>query len=184
MNSEIKIETPRTRLVIPSLDQAELMLDYCLKNKRHMAVWEPVREPIYYTLPYWQGLLTRSQKLYRRGTELRFAIFDKSSSQVIGVCHFSGISRGAFQACYLGYSVAEKHQGQGYMFEALSAAIDYMFDQQGLHRIMANYMPANLRSADLLARLGFATEGLAKSYLKIAGVWQDHVLSAKISPPC
>jgi ribosomal-protein-alanine N-acetyltransferase len=182
MNTEIKINTARTLLAIPGLDDAALMLDYCVKNQRHMANWEPLREHNYYTLPYWQGLLTRSHKLCIRGTELRFAIFNKSRTEVIGVCHFSGISRGAFQACYLGYSVAEKHQGQGYMFEALSAAIDYVFHQQGLHRIMANYMPENQRSAQLLARLGFATEGLAKSYLKIAGVWQDHVLSARVNP--
>lgn len=67
------------------------------------------------------------------------------------------------------------------MFEALQVAIKYMLSEVGLHRIMANHMPHNERSAKLLKRLGFEVEGLARSYLKINGVWQDHVLTARIN---
>ena len=45
-----------------------------------------------------------------------------------------------------------------------------------LHRIMANHLPTNVRSANLLRRLGFVPEGYARDYLLIAGRWQDHVL--------
>lgn len=47
---------------------------------------------------------------------------------------------------------------------------------------MANYTPSNIRSEKLLTKLGFEKEGLAKSYFKIAGSWQDHVLTSKINP--
>lgn len=47
-----------------------------------------------------------------------------------------------------------------------------------MHRIMANYMPHNQRSGNLLTRLGFEREGYAKKYLLIDGTWQDHVLTA------
>ena len=43
---------------------------------------------------------------------------------------------------------------------------------------MANDMPHNKRSGDLLARLGFEKEGYAKDYLLIDGEWRDHVLTA------
>ncbi|MGS6274334.1 GNAT family N-acetyltransferase, partial [Enterobacter hormaechei] len=66
----------------------------------------------------------------------------------------------------------------GLMFEALTAAIRYMQRTQHIHRIMANYMPHNKRSGDLLARLGFEKEGYAKDYLLIDGEWRDHVLTA------
>jgi starch phosphorylase len=68
------------------------------------------------------------------------------------------------------------------MQEALEAAIAYMFETQNLHRIMANYIPGNERSARLLERLGFEREGYAKAYLNIAGRWQDHVLTARVNP--
>jgi ribosomal-protein-alanine N-acetyltransferase len=56
-----------------------------------------------------------------------------------------------------------------------------MFDTQNLHRIMANYIPGNERSARLLERLGFEREGYAKAYLNIAGRWQDHVMTALVN---
>ena len=68
------------------------------------------------------------------------------------------------------------------MLEALKAAIPNVFQTHGLHRIMANYQPDNLRSEILLRRLGFEREGLAKSYLKINGRWTDHVLTSLINP--
>ncbi len=60
--------------------------------------------------------------------------------------------------------------------------IRYAFEDLRLHRIMANYVPHNQRSAHLLRRLGFVQEGYAKEYLKIAGRWQDHVLTALTNP--
>jgi ribosomal-protein-alanine N-acetyltransferase len=64
------------------------------------------------------------------------------------------------------------------MFEALEASIKYVFEELGIHRIMANYMPINARSAKLLYRLGFIIEGYAKNYLLINDQWEDHILTA------
>ena len=66
------------------------------------------------------------------------------------------------------------------MSEIVQASIKYMQNEFKLHRIMANYLPYNHRSAKLLKRLGFEKEGYAKDYLKINGQWQDHVLNALI----
>ncbi len=50
------------------------------------------------------------------------------------------------------------------MFEApTAAAIRYMQRTQHIHRIMANYMPHNKRSGDLLARLGFEKKAMRKT---------------------
>jgi ribosomal-protein-alanine N-acetyltransferase len=51
-----------------------------------------------------------------------------------------------------------------------------------LHRVMANYVPENERSARVLEKLGFEKEGYARSCLKIAGKWRDHILTAKLNP--
>lgn len=64
------------------------------------------------------------------------------------------------------------------MHEGLIPVIQFAFEQRGLHRIAANYMPHNIRSGRLLRSLGFHVEGYARDYLLIDGVWQDHVLSA------
>jgi len=67
------------------------------------------------------------------------------------------------------------------MTEALTAAIKYVFEELNLHRVMANYMPGNEKSAKLLHRLGFVVEGHAREYLRLAGEWQDHTLTALIN---
>jgi [ribosomal protein S5]-alanine N-acetyltransferase len=99
-------------------------------------------------------------------------------SKIIGFCNFTQIFHGSFQACYLGYKIDGEYEGKGLMFEALEAAIRYVFEELAIHRIMANYMPINTRSAKLLNRLGFTVEGYAKNYLLINCRWEDHVLTA------
>jgi ribosomal-protein-alanine N-acetyltransferase len=47
---------------------------------------------------------------------------------------------------------------------------------------MANYMPHNERSKNVLKRLGFVQEGYAKEYLLINGQWQDHILTSITNP--
>jgi ribosomal-protein-alanine N-acetyltransferase len=67
------------------------------------------------------------------------------------------------------------------MRRALKTACQWMFAEKGLHRIMAAYIPRNVRSANVLESLGFEKEGLAKQYLLIDGQWQDHVLTSLIN---
>ena len=79
----------------------------------------------------------------------------------------------------LGYQIDRQFEGQGLMHEALTAAIDYMFTGQKLHRINANYRPENARSGRLLARLGFQIDGYAKKFLFVDGDWRDHILTSR-----
>ncbi len=117
------------------------------------------------------------------GNAVRFFIFDKQDpTKIIGCCNFTHIVRGPLQACYLGYKMDFAYCGRGLMFQALQAAISYMFNELNLHRIMANYIPENHRSAKILKRLGFTIEGTAKEYLYINHTWEDHILTALINP--
>jgi ribosomal-protein-alanine N-acetyltransferase len=175
------IETQRSLIDIPDVNSAQLLLNYYQENQQHLAPWVPIRGSDYLTLEYWQESLTASEQAFSHGSEFKFVALTKNRQEVIGICNFTGVTRGAFQACFLGYSISQRFEGQGLMTEILSAGIDYMFKEVGLHRIMANYMPENKRSAAVLAQLGFEKEGFARDYLMIAGQWRDHVLTAKIN---
>ncbi|MEM7018532.1 MAG: ribosomal protein S5-alanine N-acetyltransferase [Pseudomonadota bacterium] len=177
-----QIITERTRLEILGPEDARLMLKYYSDNREHLHTWEPAKDDAYFTQQHWKDVLYDNVALFNQGTALKFSALTPERTEVIGVCNFTNIVRGAFQACNLGYSIAEKYQGKGLMYEIVSAGIDHVFSEIGLHRVMANYMPHNARSGALLERLGFEREGLAKSYLRIAGQWEDHVLTAKINP--
>ncbi|WP_226383430.1 GNAT family N-acetyltransferase [Burkholderia mayonis] len=109
--------------------------------------------------------------------------FGPKTAPLSGVCHFTNIVRGPFQACHLGFSGDGALQGRGLMRAGLRVAIEHvLFGVLRLHRIMANYRPENGRSGRLLARLGFESEGFARRYLQIKGRWTDHVLTSLINP--
>lgn len=160
---------------------AELLLQYYQSNRQHLAAWEPAKPKEFYRMDVTSERIRTMQQNFLDDTAVHFVALTPDRLQLVGVCNFTGIIRGIFQACYLGFSIDESFQGKGLMQEFLTPCIHYMFAQKHLHRIMANHLPHNTRSARLLHQLGFAREGYAKRYLKIAGQWQDHILRAKIN---
>ena len=88
----------------------------------------------------------------------------------------SGITRGAFQSCSVGYWVAPDYNGRGYAHDAASIMTTLAFGDLGLHRVQAETLPHNTRSQLVLEDVGFTRFGLAAQYLKITGNWQDHVM--------
>jgi ribosomal-protein-alanine N-acetyltransferase len=176
-------ETERLFIRVPRDEDAPAALQYYISNRGHLAPFEPLRDESFYTLAHWEQEIKKSQEDFLADRALRVFLFTKSApDRVVGVIGFSNIVRGAFQACYLGYSVARAAEGQGIASEALPVLIDYVFRELHIHRVMANYMPRNERSAVLLRRLGFVIEGTARKYLKIHGVWEDHVLTSLTVP--
>lgn len=178
------IATPRTRLTVLTPERACLMVDFYLRNRAHLAPWEPRREESFYTLAHWQTRLRDGYGHYFEGSAVQLVALDPRGERVLATCNFTNIVMGMFKACHLGYAIDKEHEGQGLMQEVVAAGIDHLFRERGLHRIMASYMPANLRSGALLERLGFEQEGYARDYLMINGRWEDHVLTALINPAC
>ncbi|MEA9392952.1 ribosomal protein S5-alanine N-acetyltransferase [Acerihabitans sp. TG2] len=177
--------SPKVRLVTSRLvvrlvleRDAYLLADYYAANRDYLKPWEPVRDESHCAPSGWQARLGLITEMHRQGSAYYFVLLDPDEKEIYGVANFSNVLRGSFYACFLGYSLGEKWQGQGLMFEALQSAIRYMQRYQQMHRIMANYMPHNQRSGNLLARLGFEQEGFAKDYLLIDGQWRDHILTA------
>lgn len=72
-----------------------------------------------------------------------------------------------WRSCTWGYELSREVEGQGYMFEALCAAIAWGWAQMDLNRIEAVVHPDNAGSIALLERLGFVLEGR----LRQAGYW-------------
>ena len=169
------------RLVCRLLEphEAPLMCAFRKENKTHLEKWEPLRKPAFFTESFWQAQLRVQLRDFREGVSTNFCMLDRDEVSIVGVCNYTNIVRGTFQSCQLGYAVSKRHEGQGLMEEALRQTNDFVFSELGLHRIMAAYLPHNHRSGSLLSKLGFKKEGFAERYLKINGVWEDHVLTSK-----
>ena len=174
--------TPNLIITVLKPEKFSHLACYERNNRVHLAKWEPKRDETYFADNEVELRVKLNYEQFISGKSVPLVGFDKSRSKIIGVCYFTNIVHGVFQACHLGYSINEQDQGKGLMFEMLEPCTAFIFEQVGLHRIMANYIPSNVRSEKLLTKLGFEREGLAKSYLKIAGSWQDHVLTSKINP--
>jgi ribosomal-protein-alanine N-acetyltransferase len=174
--------TERLQMRILAEEDAPLLQRYLVENRSHLAHWEALRSEDYFTLEQCRQRVQTTYQQAEAGTGLHLAVFLAGEEEMIGCCNFSNIVRGVFQACHLGYAIAAKHQGHGYMREAVQAGIQHMFSKGEMHRVMANHLPENTRSARLLQSLGFEREGYAKAYLMINGRWQDHVLTALVNP--
>lgn len=175
-----EIKTERGVLKILSTEQAPLLHDYVCQNRKFFSQWEPSRHDSYYELETCVQRINQCRKDFLQHQAFAFFFLNPDESKILGYCNFSNLVQGVFQACYLGYSLAESEQKKGLMHEALSAGIEYMHKEQNISRIMANYMPKNKASESVLKRLDFTQEGKASAYLKIAGKWEDHILTAKV----
>ena len=173
------LSTARLTMSLPRENQACAMLDFMTRNRDHLKPWNPPEPEGLYTLTHWHSVIEKSVVAFNNGTALRLWMSPMDQPDlIVGSIGFSQIFRGPFCSCVLGYQIDEAHEGQGLMTEALREAIRYMFAEQKLHRIAANYRPENVRSGRLLAGLGFRIEGFAKDYLFIDGAWRDHVLTS------
>lgn len=97
---------------------------------------------------------------------------------VVGRIALTGVARGPAQYANVGYFIDAQHNGKGYATRAVELTIHYAFQVLSLHRVQAGIMPRNKRSSRVLTKTGFRHEGLAKRYLFINGVWEDHNLFA------
>jgi ribosomal-protein-alanine N-acetyltransferase len=178
-SAQPKISTDR--LIIRMADPGDIpaIIDYLKSNDAHLSPFNPPKPDGLFTDTYWHERLLIQQEEFKSGRTIRLCAFSvEGASEVVGTLELSQIIRGPFQACYLGYGIAKKHEGKGLMSEAVCGVISYAFEELNIHRIMANHLPSNERSASLLKRLGFVREGLAKDYLFIGGAWRDHVLNS------
>lgn len=155
------------------------MVDFLLANRGHFSTWDPSVPEGQDTTHYWHPQTQKSLMEFHSGSAVRFVLSPRGdAASIIGAANFTQISRGPFQAAILGYKIAAASEGRGLMREALQTTICYVFEKLHLHRIHANYIPDNVKSGRLLARLGFAIEGYAKDYLFINDAWRDHILTS------
>jgi ribosomal-protein-alanine N-acetyltransferase len=177
------VQSERLRLRLPEDGDVSEVVRYYRDNRDHLQPWSPRFSAEIFERKYWLDQVAERRAELETGLGARAFIFRKDDpAPVIGNISLNHVQRGPAHHCLLGYSLAAGAQGQGYMVEAVCAAVGYAFGVLRLHRVMANYMPHNVRSAAVLRRAGFTVEGYARDYLLINGRWEDHVLTGIVNP--
>ena len=148
------------------------------ESREFLTPWEPVWADDELTRGAFRRRIKRYQKETRLDSAYVFFVLRESDDALIGGCTLSNVRRGVTQCCTLGYWIGSQFARQGYMTGALRALLPFVFRTLGLHRIEAACLTDDDGSRNLLTRVGFRQEGLARRYLLINGEWADHLLFA------
>lgn len=159
-------------------------------NRAFLEPYEPPRPDSYFTVAGQTELLANTERLWQTGNQYTFAICQPTKKgqrdAMVGRIALSNVVRGAWHSCTVGYFVSQRCNGQGIATQALTQAVDFAFSTAELHRVQAAIMPRNKPSLRVVEKVGFHYEGLAKYYLNIDGVWEDHAIysvTTELWPP-
>ena len=152
---------------------AEELLEYYIKNKEHLAPFEPTRDNSFYTLEVQRNILNESYRQFLNGSSIEVGIFKEE--RFIGKLKLSSIVCGIFKSGILGYSIDKCEEGNGYMKEAVKLFLKYLFNEEDIHRVEASALVDNEKSKGVLKSCGFKELGINEKYLLINGKWSDHL---------
>ena len=142
--------------------------------------WEPTWAPDHLSRKAFTNRVYWAQRTIGNGSALPLFLIRREDNTLLGAITLDNIRRGPAQAGTLGYWIGRSHARQGYMREAIEAVVHHAFHRLDLSRIEAACLPENTPSRGLLESCGFKYEGVAQSYLQIAGRWRTHVLYASL----
>jgi [ribosomal protein S5]-alanine N-acetyltransferase len=192
----LTLRTPRLFLrPLEETDRAEFIRLHETSDS-HFAPWSPLRKAGQTLGEYFIDELERARQVEREGTGLRriAALADDlqtaagpalRAGAIAAIVNLNNIVRGVFENADMGWRVGAGFTNRGLGSEAVAGMLDLAFGPPpaglGLHRVQANVIPENAPSLRLAAKVGFRQEGLARSMLRIAGRWQDHLMHAKLA---
>ncbi len=162
-----------------SLDDVPALVDLQRRNRDHLRPWEPSRDDTWFTTDGQRIAVEQALRDRDLGLAVPFAIV--ADGELVGRINLSRITRGAFCSGGVGYWVDHDHWGRGVATAALAEVAAEAFGPLGLHRLEASTLLHNTASQRVLAANGFERIGLAPSYLRIDGRWQDHLLFQRIA---
>ncbi len=160
----------------PSLTDYNMWYRLRVESRDFLSPWEPSWNDFDLEKAGFRHRIQRYREDRAADHSYPFFIFRDSDRQLVGGITLGNIRRGVGQNGMIGYWSGARFAGQGYMTEALKLVIPFAFNKLSLHRLEAACIPHNVRSIRLLEKAGFQREGLLRSYLKINGMWQDHLL--------
>jgi ribosomal-protein-alanine N-acetyltransferase len=178
IDAEAEIHGRDVFLRHPAMGDYSAWAELWAASRQHLTAWEPQWARDELTRSAYRRRLRQYQRELRDDQGYAFLIFRRSDPALVGGLSVSNVRRGVAQAASIGYWIGAPHVRHGYMNDAVKALLPFAFGTLGLHRLEAACLPRNVPSTRVLEKVGFKREGMARRYLKINGVWQDHDLFA------
>ena len=174
------IEGDTVMLRIPQMGDHEEWAGLRETSRDFLTPWEPTWPADDLTRSAFRRRLKRYSEDIRADQSYALFIFRRQDSALVGGLTLANIRRGVAQAASVGYWMGRPFVRCGYMTAAVKAVLPFAFGTLRLHRVEAACIPTNDASIRLLHKCGFAREGYAREYLCINGIWQDHLLYARL----
>ncbi|MDF2906956.1 MAG: acetyltransferase, family [Herbinix sp.] len=171
---ELNITTERVTLKGIRISDAEAMFQYRSNPQIYLYQdWKPE------TLEEVKDFINRNSINIPNTPETwyQLGIFHNETKELIGDIgiHFIGPDNSQIE---IGYTLSLKYQSKGYAFEAVTGAMDYLFNNLNKHRISASVDPRNTKSIALLERIGMRKEAHFRKSLWFNNEWADDIVYA------
>jgi ribosomal-protein-alanine N-acetyltransferase len=180
--TRVRLRTARMTLRPPQHSDFRAWTSLRRESSAFLTPWEPTWSADHLTRRSFTNRVYWSGRSVAGGTALPLFLTREADGALLGAITLDNIRRGPAQAGTLGYWVGAPFARQGFMSEAVRAVVAHAFDDLDLSRIESACLPENAASRAVLERCGFKYEGVAQSYLQIAGRWRTHVLYANLHP--
>ncbi len=176
----VRIESERMTLRLPQHADFRSWASLRATSRDFLTPWEPLWAADHLGRKAFTNRVYWANRATSQGTALPLMLIRREDGALLGAITLDNIRRGPSQAGTLGYWIGQPHARQGYMREAIQSVVHHAFTVLDLSRIEAACLPENAASRGVLEKCGFKYEGVAQSYLQIAGRWRNHVLYANL----
>ncbi len=167
-------------LRLPQMAEFEEWVALRSASRDFLTPWEPTWPADDLTRSAFRRRLKRYAEDWRTDQSYAFFVFRKQDNVLLGGLTLANVRRGVAQAGSIGYWLGMRFARRGYMTAAVKAVLPFAFETLRLHRVEAACIPTNTASIRSLEGCGFLREGYARQYLCINGIWQDHLLFARL----
>ncbi len=147
-------------------------------SQNFLKPWEPLWEEDHLSRSSFNNRVKWARKSIVAQTAFPFMLIKENT--IIGAITLDHVRGAPSRSGIVGFWVGKEYARNGYMKEALEAVVHFAFEEINISRIEASCLPTNKASRGLLEVSGFKYEGIAQSYLEIAGKWQNHVIYANL----
>ncbi|MCD4693264.1 MAG: GNAT family N-acetyltransferase [Calditrichales bacterium] len=174
MTNNIEINTDRLLLRSVRLDDAEAIFKYrsdAIINQYQGWIPKTIND----VYDFIKNRVSSTIDLF--DTWYQFVIINKKNNELIGDVgiHFLDSNKNQVE---IGCTLDKNQHGQGYATEALKETINYLINELNKRRIVTSIDPRNIKSIELVERLGFRKEAHFKESIMINGEWVDDLVYA------
>ena len=150
----VTIETARLILRQARLEDAQPMFRNWANDPE---VTKYLTWPTHGSVEVTKAVVASWVESYEREDYYHWMIILKETNEPIGSLLASIVGRA--QSAHIGYCIGKAWWHQGIMTEALTAVMDYLFDEVGFHRIESMHDPNNPNSGKVMTKCGMKYEG-------------------------